>query len=158
MRGPGWIPAAVLLVALPLLPAGAAAQAPGAPALTPPSILGYWRGRSTCVKAPWNATCHDEAVLYHFVPSAEHPGQVTLDAFKYANGAPEPMYDLGFAWDTTRHEWAARYSNSRVRILWSYAVRDTLLTGRLVDLPDERLVRDVQATFVRDSAGLPPKP
>jgi len=150
-----------VLAVLALLSGGAAsgaAQAPATRTSTPPSILGYWRGRSTCVKASWNAACNDEDVLYHFVPSLEHPGQVMLNAFKYANGAPEPMYDLGFAWDSTRHEWAARYSNSRVHILWSYAVHDTLLAGRLVDLPGERLVREVRATFVSDSAGLPGKP
>ena len=52
-----------------------------------------------------------------------------------------------------------RYSNSRVRILWSYSVQDTLLVGRLVDLPDERLVRDVLATLRgRLGRGMSPKP
>jgi len=137
--------------------AGGMAQAPASPSAAP-SILGYWQGRSICVKAPWNAACNDEAVLYHFVPSADQPGQVLLNAFKYVNGAPEPMYDLAFAWDSTHRQWAARYSNSRVHILWSYTVVATALTGRLEDLPDNRLVRNVSATFVADSADLFPKP
>jgi len=140
-----------------LLAAGAEGQG-ASPASAPPSILGYWHGRSTCIKAAWNAACNDEEVLYHFVPAADHPGQVLLRAYKYVNGAPESMYDLQFAWDSTRHQWAARYSNSRVRILWSYTVQDTVLIGRLADLPDERLVRNVQATFVADSSRRSPGP
>jgi hypothetical protein len=45
-----------------------------------------------------------------------------------------------------------------VRILWSYTVQDTVLIGRLADLPDERLVRNVQATFVADSSRRSPGP
>jgi len=140
-----------------VLVAAAAGQGAG-PASTPPSILGYWHGRSTCIKAPWNAACNDEEVLYHFVPAADPPGQVLLKAYKYVNGAPESMYDLQFAWDSTRHRWAARYSNSRVRILWSYTVEDSVLIGRLVDLPDERLVRNVLVTLVADSTRRPGGP
>jgi hypothetical protein len=143
-----------LVVLMPIALSGQAAPAGAAP----PSILGYWRGQSTCVKAAWNAACKDEAVVYHVVPAAKPPGQVVLNAFKAAGGGWEPMYDLQLAWDTTRHQWAARYSNSRVRILWSYSVKDTLLVGRLVDLPDERLVRDVLATYRPDSAAAMARP
>ncbi|MFI5209654.1 MAG: hypothetical protein ACHQ2E_04335 [Gemmatimonadales bacterium] len=149
--------ARVAIASLLALATGVAAQDRAAGA-APPSVLGYWRGRSTCVKAEWNAACTDENVLYHFIPAADHPGQVLLKAYKYVNGAPESMYDLQFAWDSTRRQWAARYSNSRVRILWSYTVQDTVLTGRLADLPDERLVRNVRATLVADSAGQSPRP
>lgn len=145
------------LTAQLVLAAGAEGQGAGPPS-APSSILGYWQGRSTCIKAAWNAACNDEDVLYHFVPAKDHPGQVLLKAFKYVNGSPESMYDLQFAWDSTRNQWAARYSNSRVRILWSYTVQDTVLIGRLADLPDERLVRNVRATFVADSARRSPGP
>lgn len=146
-----------LVASVVLAPVVLSAQAARGGA-SPPSILGYWRGQSVCVKAAWNASCKDEAVVYHIVPAANPPGQVVVNAFKAAGGAWEPMYDLQFAWDSTRHQWAARYSNSRVRILWSYSVQDTLLVGRLVDLPDERLVRTVLATFRVDSAAAMAKP
>ncbi len=145
-------------IAAQLVFAGGAVGQGAGPASAPPSILGYWHGRSICIKAAWNAACNDEEVLYHFVPVADHAGQVLLKAYKYVSGAPESMYDLQFAWDSTRHQWAARYSNARVRILWSYTVQDTILLGRLADLPDERLVRNVRATFVADSAGRSPDP
>lgn len=113
------------------------------------TILGRWHGQSVCIKAEWNAACHDEEVVYNFVPAAAGSGRVTLHAFKVVGGAMEPMYDLDFALDSAAGYWSADFTNARVHIRWSYAVNGAALKGRVVDLPSMRMARLVTAS--RDS-------
>ena len=138
---------ASLVVSLPL----ARTEAQVAPAQ---AIVGRWRGTSICVKAEWNAACNDEVVVYDFVPSAQSTGTISLHAKKMVNGSPQPMYDLDFSYDSAAGEWKADFSNSRVRIRWSYRVDGTTLSGRVVFLPSGRVGREVSAT--RDTAAASP--
>jgi hypothetical protein len=119
----------------------------------PESIRGRWHGTSICVKAEWNTACNDEQVVYDFVPSTQSPAAMSLHASKLVNGAPEPMYDLDFSYDTTSSEWQAEFSNSRVHIRWSYRVQGDSMTGRVVFLPSGRIGRDVRV--IRDTAPAP---
>jgi hypothetical protein len=110
------------------------------------SILGRWRGESVCIKAPWNARCNDEEVVYDFQPSATREGGLILHAFKIVNGTLEPMGDLEFAFDSASRQWRGDFANTRVRIRWIYEVSGSVLTGRVVDLAaGERVSREVRA-------------
>lgn len=108
-------------------------------------LLGHWRGESICVKAEWNAACHDEVVFYDFVPD-ERPDRVLLHAYKIVNGQNELMGDLVFTFDAGLKAWAADFSNTRVRIRYVFDVHGTSLDGRLLDLKAERLARHLRVS------------
>lgn len=119
---------------------------PPVPAADPRAeILGTWRGTSTCVRFPGNASCHDEVVVYEF--RASEGRTVRLAAYRVVGGAPELMYELdGFARDAATGRWSAEFENARVHLLWSYAVRADTLSGTCTDFRDPRIVfRSVEA-------------
>lgn len=58
----------------------------GQGATRPGAIAGWWHGTSTCVKATWNAACHDEVIVEEFVPASPDSSRMTLEAFKIAGG------------------------------------------------------------------------
>ena len=107
------------------------------------SILGRWEGTSICIKADWNASCHDEVTRYDFVRATGDT--LTLHAYKQVNGTFESMGDLDFTYDSAAHRWRAEFANSRVHIEWSFQVVGGRLTGVVVDLPGRRKARDVVA-------------
>lgn len=109
------------------------------------SILGRWEGTSTCIKAPWNAACHDEVVRYDFVRAPGRGDTITVHAFKQAQGAWDWMGDIDFGYDSAGHRWVGDFSNTRVHIEWSYWLASTELHGQVVSLPDRRKARDVTA-------------
>lgn len=122
---------------LPLLLALYAPQDPAA------AILGRWEGTSICIKADWNAACHDEVVRYVFTPDTAVAGGIMLTAFKQVAGVWDPMYDLALHYEPARHRWAGEFSNSRVHIEWSYWLQGADLAGKVIMLPDGRKGRDV---------------
>lgn len=109
------------------------------------AIRGWWRGTSTCIKADWNAACHDEQVIYRFTPAAKDSTQSTLRAWKLVAGKPELMGDLDFAYEADSARWNGDFANGRVDIRWSYwIVRDTLM-GQVVIRPGMQVGRRVVA-------------
>ena len=132
--------------ALALLPAvGPMRQDP-----TRPAILGRWHGRSICEKGPASTACRDEEVMYRFTPSSQDHDQVRLHAEKVVHGAVVPMGDLELSFNEVANSWVAEINSSRLHALWQYRVDGSHLDGRLVDIPSNRLRRQVRA--VRDSA------
>ena len=127
----------VILFAASLAAGRLQAQAPG--------IAGTWRGTSICVKETWNSACNDEQVLYRFTPLAGQPDSVALDAQKIVAGVPEPMGTLTLGYDAKQETWAAELRSVRYHLLWSYQVRDTVLTGTLLELPSRRVARHLMA-------------
>ena len=109
------------------------------------SVLGRWEGTSTCIKASWNASCHDEVVQYDFVRAPARGDTITLHASKRVGGKWEWMGDLDLTYDTARHRWVGEFANSRVHIEWSYWLVGRTLQGEVVGLPDRRKGRDVLA-------------
>jgi hypothetical protein len=114
-------------------------------------LLGRWRGESICVKADWNQACHDEIAFYDVVPGAR-PGHVLLHGYKVVNGENQLMGDLDFAYDAGLHAWAAEFRNARVHIRWTFEVRGTTLEGRVVDLPSQRVARNVRVSREQPSS------
>jgi len=109
------------------------------------AILGEWQGTSICVKASWNAACHDEVIVYGVVPSTARAGQVTMHACKIVNHAEEWMGDLELAYDSTAARWAGDFQNSRVHVRWSYRVQGDSLTGQVENLATGQVGRHVEA-------------
>ena len=125
-----------------ILAAVAAASASPSPA-PDDTLLGTWRGTSTCVDRPRHPACQDEVVVYEFRRKAGEEGVVTLNAGKIVEGQLLPMGELDFRWDAGRRAWTSEFRNERVHILWSFVVRGDAIEGTLVDLPDGSLVRNV---------------
>lgn len=138
-------PKTLVPVVLLLIPAALPAQSPA-------SILGEWHGTSICVKASWNAGCHDERIVYAATPSRETPGGVTLRASKIVGDSLDWMGDLELAYDSLAGRWAGDFQNSRVHIRWSYRVEGDSLTGTLVLIPTGQLARNVNAARVPPNA------
>ena len=109
------------------------------------SILGRWEGTSTCVKAPWNAACHDEVARYDFVRTPARGDTITVHASKQVAGAWEWMGDIDVTYDPAGHRWVGIFANSRVRIEWSFWIAGTELRGQVIDLAGPRKGRDVAA-------------
>ena len=121
-----------------------AAAASASPSPAPDdSVLGTWRGTSTCVDRQRHPACKDEVVLYEFRRKAAEEGVVTLTADKIVEGQVVPMGELDFRWDAGRRAWTSEFRNERVHILWSFMVRGDAIEGTLVDLPDGSLARNV---------------
>lgn len=134
-----------LAVSLLLSSAGAPALAQSAPS----DLLGQWHGPSICVKADWNAACHDEEAYYDFVPGSAS-GRVLLHAYKIINGEKELMGDLEFSYDAASHAWTSDFQNTRVHVRWIFEPRGAAMTGRVVQLPSLRAARHVTVTRAKD--------
>jgi hypothetical protein len=109
------------------------------------AILGRWEGTSTCIKAEWNSSCHDEVTRYDFVRDSVRPGVIVSHAYKRVGPDWEWMGDVDMTWDSGGRRWAGEWSNSRTHIEWSYWLQGDKLAGQLVRLPDRRKARDVIA-------------
>lgn len=140
-------PLAGALLLLAWLPVAAASQA------TPVNlqqILGRWRGMSLCVKAPWNAACHDEQVIYHVARVASDSSRIALHADKQVGTAIVPMGDLECSFDRADNSWVAEFTNARGHVRWSFRPDRGRLSGTLTDVGAGRLLRNV--TAARDSS------
>jgi hypothetical protein len=121
---------------------------------TPPALLGRWHGTSLCIKASWNASCHDEEAFYDFLPAPGGLPRILLHAYKRVGTTIEPMGDMDFLPDTGQARWTAEFSNTRVHIRWLFQVADSGLTGTVVLVPSMQVGRTVRAQ--RDSMWEPP--
>ena len=111
----------------------------------PTTILGWWHGTSTCVRAPWNAACNDEEVLYEFVPLPPDTNRSMLHAAKIVQGQVVPMGDLEVTYSPERLSWDGDFANARVSIRWTYELHGDTLIGQLLLLPEMRVGRHVLA-------------
>jgi len=123
---------ATVLTAFPL-----AAQSPRA-------ILGRWTGESICIKASWNAACHDEHVVYEVTPLGADSMRVHMEAFKIVAGRTEPMYGQDLTYDPRQRAWLGEFRNARVHILWRYELHGAALDGRLNMIPSGALARTIR--------------
>lgn len=112
-------------------------QDPGA------AILGRWEGTSTCVKAPWNAACHDEVVRYDIVRDTVHAGEYTIHASKQVGTEWEWMGDVNVHWDSAGRHWIGEWSNTRFHLEWEFHSVGAGIQGTLMILPDRRKGRDI---------------
>jgi hypothetical protein len=118
------------------------AQGPTAPAA---QILGAWRGTSTCVDPQVDRACHDEEVIYVVDSAAGPRGPVSMRADKVVQGVRQPMGAFRLTYDSSTASWLAEFTTARFRARWTFEVRDSAMTGRLSELPSQRLVRRIAA-------------
>jgi hypothetical protein len=130
-------------VAFVLLVAGRAVPA------APPSIaaiVGEWRGTSLCTNREVAPACKDERVVYTFSPSRTAPADaVHLKADTLVNGAVVPMYELDLTFEPVSGTWRSEVRSEGFSGLWSYTVEGSRLSGTLVELPSNALLRRVEA-------------
>jgi len=121
--------------------AGAAVE--GAPSSD--AFLGEWDGTSSCVDKVKYPACKDEIVIYHVAPSSEGDSRVTLTADKVVAGKVATMGALDFRFDSSLKAWTSQIKTSGVDALWSFQVTGSDLSGTLVELPSNTLIRRVTA-------------
>ena len=103
-------------------------------------IVGSWHGTSTCVDKVHFPACHDEEVIYDVRVRPGTADTVDLRADKVVNGVREFMGELVFV----RHadgSWSAALQGSRVPGRVELAINGIAMTGRLLELPSERVIR-----------------
>jgi hypothetical protein len=133
-----------LLLASSLLSAVLAARAvEGAP--TNDAFLGEWEGTSSCVDKARFPACKDEVVVYHVTSSPAGDSHATMAADKVVDGKALNMGTLDFRFDSNLKAWTSELRNPSGTALWSFQVTGSELSGTLVDLPSQALIRRVTA-------------
>lgn len=133
-----------LVVALVL----AAVLAPPATSAGPEasSIVGVWKGTSTCVDREVAPACKDEVVVYTFTRKDGAPaGTVALSADKVVDGKREFMGELVGTWDGAKGTWTSEYRSARWYGVWSFTIAGKELSGTLVDGATKKVIRRIEA-------------
>ena len=114
-------------------------QTPDTPAA---SILGTWRGTSTCVDPQVDRACRNEEVIYEIDSAAGPRGPVRMRADKVVGGIRQLMGVLRLDYDFATKTWSAELT-TRLHGRWSFTPQGAVMVGALTDLPSQRLVRRV---------------
>ena len=112
-------------------------------------VLGTWTGTSTCVGD--RPACKNETLVYRFVPIDGHPGQVRQLADKILDGKRVPMGTLVFDVDESGRTVRAEFETRQTHGVWSLTVAGDSMTGKLENLSDKSISRDVKAHRAKDS-------
>lgn len=107
-----------------------------------PSIVGSWHGTSTCVDKVHFPACNDEEVIYDVRARSGTADTVDLRADKVVNGVREFMGELVFG-RRGDGSWSSVFKNTRVTIRFELSVNGTAMTGRILDVPSERIIRRI---------------
>ncbi len=118
-----------------------------------PSLLGEWRGTSTCTNLELVPGCHDEVIRYRFEAPTPGAKLVHLKADKLVNGSFELMYELDLAASEPPGAWTAALTAPRMNGKWSYRIDNGALVGSLTLAPSNAEVRKVAATRPGVDAG-----
>ena len=109
------------------------------------NIIGLWHGHSICVDRNMDTACKDEEVVYECTGGVASFDSVRLKASKYIWRSLEPMGEIDLTYNPSVKNWTAEY-HTRLKIRWSFTVRDSIMNGTLTELPSMRLIRTVQVT------------
>jgi hypothetical protein len=111
------------------------------------TIIGQWRGTSICTDRKLAPACTDETIQYIFTHLSSNPREmVHLNAQKLVVGEYATMYEMDLRYDQSGQRWQAAVESPRIHALWSYAVQSNHLTGTLLALPSNAVIREVRAT------------
>src|ERR1043166_1631348 len=122
---------------------------------TPPSVVGSWRGDSTCVGN--RPACRNEDVVYRIEAIAGEPDAVLWFADKIIDGKREATCMLKFKYDEARGTLSGEFTRGQTHGLWEFKIDGDTMEGTLVLLPDKMLGRRVKVKRVREDQ-LPPAP
>jgi hypothetical protein len=115
---------------------------PGPAAAQIATIVGTWRGTSTCVDKEHFPACQNEQVVYEGRLTHDSPDTVTIRADKILNGAREFMGELLFA-PQADSSWTAEVQTPRAHFLVRLRRVGDGLTGVMTDLPSGRRIREI---------------
>ncbi len=123
------------------------------PAATPDpktvtSVLGTWKGESTCVGN--RPACKNEVVVYRFEAIPGKVGVILQLADKIIEGKRDPMGKLEFQYDEARGELSCEFMIRQTQGLWQFKVSGDTMEGSLILLPDRELMRHVMVKRVKD--------
>ena len=120
-----------------------------------PSVIGSWRGDSTCVGD--RPACKNEDVVYRFEAVAGEPAAVMLFADKIIDGKREAMGMLKFQFDESKGTLSGEFTRRQTHGLWEFKIEGDVIEGTLVLLPDKTIGRRVKVRRVSEDK-LPPAP
>ena len=107
-------------------------------------LIGDWNGESLCVNKEKHPACHDEVVVYHIKEVAGKANTVNLSADKIVNGKPDPMGDFDFIYDPEKKTLTTEVKNERVHFLIEFVVKDNIIEGGFMSLPDKVQSRQIK--------------
>ena len=110
-------------------------------------FIGSWHGTSICVDRKTDTACKDEEVVYVVkrIPSVRDT--VEMEAFKIINSERVSMGTLNLQFSRSTDMWTFELA-ARAHALWAFQVKDSTITGTLLEMPSKRLIRQVQANRV----------
>jgi len=129
-----------MTMSLAALLAAAALAAQGAG--DPKTILGTWRGTSTCTDRVAAPACNDETVVYVMTPGAQL-GTVHWLADKIVGGQRVTMGEFELTFDAADARWETTFTNPRVTVEWWLTVDGSAMTGGARLMPGKQIVRRV---------------
>ena len=106
-------------------------------------IIGTWRGTATCANRAKYIDCRDQAVIYQIDTIGATRGNVMLRAHEVVNHDQRFIYAMQFARLPGSRTWQADFTSSTFHGRWEYTISGGVMTGRLIELPNKRLVRRV---------------
>ena len=132
-----------------VLTAIAATSCLAAKPMTAASILGTWKGTSTCVGN--RPACKNEVVVYRLLPIEGHPQQVRWLADKIIDGKREAMGALVFDIDERAGTLRGEFQRNTTHGVWTFEVADGVMKGKLTLLPGGEVGRDVSVRRVKET-------
>jgi len=106
------------------------------------SIVGHWRGSSTCVDKEHYPTCRDEVVDYDVTATAGTSDTVQVKASRVLGEVMMRMGELPFVRGDSG-TWVAEFKSTRYNARWVVTTDGTTLTGRLEDAANGAVVRRI---------------
>lgn len=110
-------------------------------------VVGSWEGDSKC-SVP-NSPCHDEHVLYQISVDRKDPDQLSLDAYKIVEGAPDFMGTLACQYHAKQGSLSCT-GNTSQQDDWEFHIFGTSMTGRLT-IEGGKLYRVISLRKAKDN-------
>jgi len=112
------------------------------------SLVGTWRGTSTCVDLEHFPACKDEQVIYEARLTHTSPDTVAIRADKLVNGAREFMGELYFI-PLADSSWVAEVRTPRTHFTVTLRRAGDRLTGVMTDVGSGRRIREITLSLAR---------
>ena len=107
-------------------------------------LPGDWSGESTCADKQRFPGCKDEVVVYHVTPKEGKSDTVHISMDKIVNGETLFMAEDDFVYNAKKKVLTSEYKNDRVHLVIELALKDDVLEGTVISLPDKSTVRHIK--------------
>lgn len=130
--------AALVGCALLALSTGSYSETP--PVSRSSSIVGEWRGTSTCTNHRQAPACKDESVRYVFSASAQDSNTFHLVADRLESGAYQLMYEIDLRYSEADRTWTYPFDSPACpHCVWWYRIESSRLVGGITSKTGEAL-------------------